>query len=134
VLWCGVFFVASAAASSAYLTVSEIFPVEIRAEVISFFFAIATLSGGVIAPWLFATLIDSGHDRGRVFAGYTVAAVLMVIAGVTEFIWGVDAEQKSLETIASPLSLSRRQYLAGEAVASGPTGGLTAHVRRTRRE
>ncbi len=56
----------------------------------------------------------------------------MVVGGVTDFVWGVDAEGKPLESIATPLSLSKRQYRAGEAVASGPTGGLNAHVRRTR--
>jgi MFS family permease len=134
ILWCVIFYVASAAASSAYLTVSEIFPIEIRAEAISFFFAISTLSGGVVAPWLFATLIGQGHSRTRVFVGYAVGAALMVLGGLTEFVWGVDAERKSLESIAAPLSISRRDFVAGDAVASGLTGGLTHHVRRTRRE
>ena len=128
ILWCVIFFVASAAASSAYLTVSEIFPLELRAQAISFFFAIATLCGGVVAPWLFATLIGDGNDRGRVFAGYAVAAVLMILGGLTEFVWGVNAERKPLEDIATPLS-ARRQ-LATSAMESGLTGGLSPHVRR----
>ena len=126
VLWCVIFFFASAAASSAYLTVSEIFPVEIRAQAIALFFAISVLAGGVVAPWLFATLIGDGSNRGHVFVGYTVASILMFIGGLVEFIWGVDAEQKSLEAVATPLSV--RGVTA--AAESGLTGGLTSHVRR----
>jgi MFS family permease len=126
VLWCVIFFFASAAASSAYLTVSEIFPVEIRAQAIAFFFAISVLAGGVIAPWLFATLIGDGSNREHVFLGYAVASVLMFIGGLIEFIWGVDAEQRSLEAVATPLSV--RGFTAG--AESGLTGGLTSHVRR----
>ena len=126
VLWCVIFFFASAAASSAYLTVSEIFPIEIRAQAIAFFFAISVLVGGVVAPWLFATLIGDGSNRGNVFLGYTVASVLMFFGGLIEFIWGVDAEQRSLEAVATPLSV--RGLTAG--AESGLTGGLTSHVRR----
>jgi MFS family permease len=129
VLWCVIFFFASAAASSAYLTVSEVFPVEIRAEAISFFFATSTLCGGVVAPWLFATLIGNGEDRTRVFVGYTAAAALMVVGGLVEFVWGVNAERRSLEDVALPLA-ARRTTATGHAVASGLTGGLAAHVRR----
>ncbi|GAA2418287.1 MFS transporter [Streptomyces glaucosporus] len=131
-LWCVIFFIASAAASSAYLTVSEIFPVEMRAQAISFFFAMSMLFGGVVAPWLFATLIGNGESPWRVFAGYTVGALLMIAGGVTAFVWGVDAERRSLENIAVPLSAVTAD--AGEASASGLTGGLTAHVRRTPRD
>jgi MFS family permease len=126
-LWCVIFFFASAAASSAYLTVSEIFPVEIRAQAISLFFATSVLAGGVVAPWLFATLIGDGDERGRVFLGYGVASVLMIIGGVIEFIWGVDAEGRSLEAVATPLSA---QAVAACCAQSGLTGGLTSHVRR----
>jgi MFS family permease len=133
VLWCVIFFVASAAASSAYLTVSEIFPIEIRAQAIAFFFAVSMLCGGVIAPWLFATLIQ-GADPGRVFLGYAIAAAFMILGGILEAVWGVDAEGRSLEEIATPLSMTPRRYLAGEVAASGVTGGLHPHVRRTRRE
>ncbi|MFJ8043380.1 MFS transporter [Kitasatospora sp. NPDC096147] len=115
VLWCVIFFIASAAASSAYLTVSEVFPVEIRAQAISFFFALSTLFGGVVAPWLFATLIGDGSSPWRVFGGYAVGAVLMVAGGLTALRWGVDAERRPLEQVAAPLS----------AVDEGqhPTGG-----------
>jgi MFS family permease len=126
-LWCIVFFFASAAASSAYLTVSEIFPIEFRAQAIAFFFAMSVLVGGVVAPWLFATLIGAGSDRGRVFVGYAVASILMLIGGLIEFVWGVDAERRSLEDVATPLSV--RAVTA--AAESGLTGGLTSHVRRT---
>jgi MFS family permease len=125
-LWCIVFFFASAAASSAYLTVSEIFPLEFRAQAIAFFFAMSVLVGGVVAPWLFATLIGDGSDRGRVFVGYAVASILMLIGGLIEFVWGVDAERRSLEEVATPLSV-QAVTAAGE---SGLTGGLTSHVRR----
>jgi MFS family permease len=126
ILWCVIFFFASAAASSAYLTVSEIFPIELRAQAISFFFALAVLVGGVVAPWLFATLIGDGDDRGRVFLGYTVASILMIIGGLVEFAWGINAERRSLEAVATPLSARG----ATAAAESGLTGGLTAHVRR----
>ncbi|GGZ92028.1 MFS transporter [Streptomyces echinoruber] len=129
VLWCVIFFIASAAASSAYLTVSEIFPIEMRAQAISFFFAVSMLFGGVVAPWLFATLIGDGDSAWRVFAGYAVGAVLMVLGGVTALVWGVDAERKSLENVAVPLSAVA--VTVGETAAGGLTGGLTAHVRRT---
>jgi MFS family permease len=128
-LWCVIFFIASAAASSAYLTVSEAFPIEIRARAIAFFFAIATLCGGVVAPWLFATLIGDGDDRGRVFGGYAVAAALMVIGGIVELFWGIDAERRPLESVATPLSA--RVAIASDACASGLTGGCAAHVRRS---
>jgi MFS family permease len=98
VLWCVVFFVASAAASSAYLTVSELFPVELRGMAIALFFAVGTAAGGLVAPALFGMLVETG-SRERVFAGYLVGAILMLIAGVVAAIWGVPAEQKSLETI-----------------------------------
>jgi hypothetical protein len=71
------FFFASAGASSAYLTVSEIFPLELRAQAISFFFAIAQFFGGVLAPYLFATLIGDGKDKTPLFIGYLGGAALM---------------------------------------------------------
>lgn len=98
-LWCVVFFVASAAASSAYLTVSELFPVELRGMAIALFFAVGTAVGGLGAPALFGHLVQSG-DRAGVFWGYLVGAILMVLAGIVAAILGVAAEQKSLETIA----------------------------------
>jgi MFS family permease len=104
-LWTVIFFFASAAASSAYLTVSEIFPLEIRALAIAFFFSIGTAAGGVMAPWLFGFLIGSG-SRANIFYGYLVAAVLMCAAAAVEALYGIRAERISLEELATPLSLS----------------------------
>ncbi|MDB5216583.1 MAG: sugar transporter [Myxococcaceae bacterium] len=97
-MWCVVFFVTSAAASSAYLTVSELFPVELRGMAIALFYATGTAAGGVAAPALFGYLVESG-SRSRVFVGYLIGAGLMVIAGVVAAVLGVPAEQKSLEKI-----------------------------------
>jgi MFS family permease len=105
VLWCVVFFLASAGASSAYLTVSEIFPLELRAQAISFFFAIAQLCGGVVAPKVFGALIGEGTDRGPLFWGYVVGGVIMLVGGLVAAWLGVDAERKSLEDVARPLSM-----------------------------
>jgi MFS family permease len=102
-LWAIIFFFASAAASSAYLTVSEIFPLEIRALAIAFFFSLGTAAGGIAAPWLFGALIGSG-SRENVFAGYLVAAFLMLAAAGVELLYGVRAERSALEDLASPLS------------------------------
>jgi len=98
----GTFFVASSAASSAYLTVSEIFPIEIRAFAISIFYAIGTLVGGVGAPLLFGHLIQTGA-RAAVFQGYVAGALLMLIGSLAEIWLGIDAEGRSLESIAKPL-------------------------------
>jgi MFS family permease len=101
--WMTVFFFASPAASSAYLTVSETFPVEIRAMAIAVFYAIGTGIGGVIAPALFGAFIQSG-SRSTVFAGYAGAAALMIGAAVVAALFAVQAERKSLEEVATPLS------------------------------
>jgi MFS family permease len=101
--WMTIFFFASAAVSSAYLTVSETFPLEIRALAIAFFYAVGTGIGGVAAPWLFGLLIDTG-SRGSVFAGYLFGAGLMVAGGLVAWRWGVDAERQPLETVARPLT------------------------------
>jgi MFS family permease len=98
-----VFFIASSAASAAYLTVSEVFPLEIRALAIATFYAIGTLAGGVGAPALFGVLIGT-HSRTMLMWGYVGAATLMVVAGIVEGLLGVKAERKSLEKIAAPLS------------------------------
>ena len=93
--WMIVFFFASAAASAAYLTVSEIFPVEIRALAIAVFYAIGTGIGGVAAPVLFGALIET-EKRGIVLIGYLVGAALMIGAGIVQALFGVAAEGKSL--------------------------------------
>ncbi|GAA0733402.1 MFS transporter [Dactylosporangium roseum] len=101
--WCVIFFFASAGASSAYLTVSEIFPLEVRAQAIAVFFAIAQCFGA-IGPVFYGWLIGEGEDPGRLFIGYLIGALVMVIGGVVEAVLGVDAEGKSLEHVATPLS------------------------------
>ena len=100
--WSIIFFFASAAASAAYLTVGETFPLEIRALAIAFFYAIGTGVGGVLGPWLMGFLIETG-SRQRVFAGYLLGAVLMVAAAIVAFLWGVAAERKPWEEVARPL-------------------------------
>ncbi len=101
--WMAVFFFASAAASSAYLTASEIFPLETRALAIAVFYALGTLIGGAAAPWLFGRLIATGSTWAMA-AGFCVSAALMLVGAGMELIFGVAAEGKSLEDIAAPLS------------------------------
>jgi MFS family permease len=101
--WMVIFFFASAAASSAYLTVSETFPLEVRALAIAFFYAIGTGIGGVAGPWLFGHLIDTG-SRWSLFYGYLFGAVLMLAAAAVAARWGVAAERKPLEAVARPLA------------------------------
>jgi MFS family permease len=103
IAWFIIFFFASAAASSAYLTASEIFPLETRALAIACFYALGTAIGGSTSPLLFGWLIESG-SAWRVSFGYDLAALLLLIAAVTELRFGIDAEGKSLESIADPLS------------------------------
>jgi MFS family permease len=103
IAWMVIFFFASAAASSAYLTVSETFPLEIRALAIAIFYAIGTGIGGVAGPWLFGRLIDSG-SRWSVFGGYLFGALLMLVAAVIAGRFGVAAERKPLEAVARPLA------------------------------
>ncbi|MFZ0603542.1 MAG: MFS transporter [Roseiarcus sp.] len=101
--WMIVFFIASPAASSAYLTVSETFPIEIRALAIAIFYAIGTGVGGVAAPFVFGRLIESG-SRASIFAGYVFAACLMLAAAIVAWLYAINAERKSLEQVAKPLS------------------------------
>jgi MFS family permease len=102
-LWTAVFFFASAAASAAYLTVGECFPLEIRALTIALFYAFGTLLGGVGGPWLFGVLIQHG-GRGEIVYGYFFGAAVMVLAALVELRLGVKAERRSLEDVAPPLS------------------------------
>jgi len=97
-LWCVVFFVASAAASSAYLTVSELFAVELRGMAIALFYAVGTGAGGLVAPALFGALLQTG-SRSQVFVGYLIGALLMGAAGIVAAVLGVPAEGKSLESL-----------------------------------
>lgn len=101
--WSVVFFFASAAASSAYLTVSETFPLEMRALAIAVFYAIGTGAGGIAGPWLFGILIDTG-SRTSVFGGYLLGAVLMLAAALIAALYAVKAERRSLEAVTRPLN------------------------------
>jgi MFS family permease len=105
-MWSVVFFFASAAASAAYLTVGECFPLEVRALTIALFYAFGTLIGGVGGPWLFGVLIEGGN-RGDIVYGYFLGAALMIIAALVQLRLGVKAECKSLEDVAPPLSSLR---------------------------
>ena len=100
--WSVIFFVASAAASSAYLTVSEVFPLEMRAISISLFYAAGTALGGFLGPPLYGAMIESG-SRSALFGAYAFAAVLMIAAALVTMILGVDAERRPLEEVCSPL-------------------------------
>jgi MFS family permease len=103
VAWCIIFFFASAGASAAYLTVSEIFPMETRAMAIAFFYATGTIVGGFGGPLLFGALIQSG-EPSQIFIGYIVGAAVMIIGGVIQALMGVEAAGRDLEDIAPPLS------------------------------
>jgi MFS family permease len=107
VAWSVVFFFASAAASSAYLTVGEVFPLEVRARAIAWFYAIGTALGGILGPIVFGHLVASGQ-RGEVFIGYALGGGLMIAAAVVAVFLAVDAERQSLESVAAPLALYER--------------------------
>jgi MFS family permease len=110
--WCVVLFFASAGASSAYLTVSEIFPLETRALAIAFFYAIGTAAGGTAGPLLFARLIGTGKLSDTALA-FTIGGSVMMAAGVVELIFGIRAEQRSLEDIAEPLTAQEARQSGG---------------------
>ena len=112
VAWCVVFYFASAGASAAYLTVSEIFPMEVRAKAIAVFFAIAQCFGA-IAPAIYGALIGDGSDPTKLFIGYLIGGGIMVVGGIVAIVIGVDAEGKALEDVATPLN------------AGGPRRGTT---------
>ncbi|HZT18772.1 MAG TPA: MFS transporter [Dongiaceae bacterium] len=105
IAWMVVFFFASAAASSAYLTVSETFPLEVRALAIAIFYAVGTGLGGIVGPLLFGALIETG-SRGEVLIGYLIGAVLMIGAALVLLAWGVKAERRPLESVCRPLTLA----------------------------
>jgi MFS family permease len=105
--WSVIFFFASAGASAAYLTVSETFPLEVRAKAIAVFFAIAQCFGS-LGTHLYGHLVGNGQDHNRLFLGYLLGAVVMIIGGLVEVFLGVAAEGKSLEDVATPLSAVRR--------------------------
>jgi MFS family permease len=103
IAWMVIFFFASPAASSAYLTVSETFPLEVRALAIAVFYSIGTGVGGVVGPALFGALIDTG-SRGSVFAGYLLGAALMIAAAFVAWRYAIAAERRTLESVARPLA------------------------------
>ncbi len=103
IFWCVAFFFASAGASAAYLTVSEIFPIEVRGQAISYFFSIAQVAGAV-APLIYGVLIGTGEHRGPLVWGYLMGAVIMMAGGLVAWFLGVDAENKGLEDVAEPLT------------------------------
>jgi MFS family permease len=103
VAWVVIFFFASAGASAAYLTVSEIFPMETRAMAIAFFYATGTIIGGFGGPLLFGALIQSG-SRSNIFIGYVIGAAVMIVGGIIQALMGVEAAGRDLEDIAPPLS------------------------------
>jgi MFS family permease len=116
-MWCAVFFFASAGASAAYLTVSEIFPMETRAMAIAFFYAMGTGIGGIIGPIYFGKLIESGRDA--IVRGYYIGAALMIAAGLVELFLGVAAAQRSLEDVATPLTAEEADQDGSDARTSG---------------
>jgi MFS family permease len=131
--WVIIFFFASAGASAAYLTVSEIFPMETRAMAIAFFYAIGTGVGGISGPVLFGALIATGK-RGDLTIGYLIGAVLMIAAGLVEVWLGINAEQKPLEEIATPLTAEDTGQPATEDAgqpAAVPAGAGTAAATAT---
>jgi MFS family permease len=121
------FFLASAGASAAYLTVSEIFPMETRALAIAFFYAIGTAIGGITGPLLFAKLIASGEES-QVAIGFYLGAAVMAIGGIVEIFFGVKAEQQELEAIATPLTAeeAEEQGGIGEETGDGAEGESAA--------
>ena len=108
IAWCVIFFFASAGASAAYLTVSEIFPMETRAMAIAFFYATGTIVGGFGGPLLFGALIESG-EPSQIFVGYLVGAAVMIVGGIIQATMGVEAAQRDLEDIAPPLSATEAE-------------------------
>src|SRR5215218_7562773 len=106
VAWCLIFFFASAGASAGYLTVSEIFPQEVRAKAIAVFFAISQCFGA-LGPVIYSALIGEGESRGPLFGGYLLGAGVMIVGGLVAAFIGVSAEGKSLEDVATPLALRR---------------------------
>jgi MFS family permease len=124
-----IFFLASAGASSAYLTVSEIFPMETRALSIAFFYATGTAAGGIAGPLLFGHLIASG-SQDQVATGFFIGAVVMAIGGIAELLFGVKAEQKQLEDIATPLTAEGEEEEASTKTEKPVDAGKPGHSSR----
>jgi MFS family permease len=120
--WTVVLFFASTGASSAYLTVSEVFPMETRAMAIAFFYAIGTAIGGITGPQLFSRLIETGNPDNVALA-FAIGAALMIAAGIVAAFFGVKAERQSLEDIAKPLTARDAEAEDGEADAPDERAG-----------
>jgi len=128
-----VFFLASAGASAAYLTASEIFPMETRALAIAFFFAIGTAVGGITGPLLFGKLIATG-EKGQVAIGFYIGAAVMAIGGIAELLFGVKAAGRQLEDIAQPLSAAEAEPSGREELAAEAAGRDQDSARRAAQE
>jgi MFS family permease len=124
----GTFFLASAGASAAYLTVSEVFPMETRALAIAFFYAVGTGLGGIVGPLLFGAVVAS-NDRAQVATVFLIAAAVMALGGIAELLLGVRAERASLEDIAKPLTAED----ADEPVVPEPSYPEAAQISRAGR-
>jgi len=126
IAWAVIFFFASAGASAGYLTVSEVFPLEVRAKAIAVFFAIAQCFGS-LGSHLYGHLIGTGNDPNRLYWGYLLGAGAMIIGGLVAVFFAVDAEGKSLEDVATPLSVvakpSKAAFPAGGAQGPLPSAG-----------
>jgi hypothetical protein len=138
IAWCIIFFFASAGASAAYLTVSEIFPMETRAMAIAFFYATGTIVGGFGGPLLFGALIQSG-EPSQIFVGYLVGAAVMIVGGIIQALMGVEAAGRDLEDIAPPLSATEEELEepgeeADEYTLGRGEGRGTEHAPRFGRE
>jgi hypothetical protein len=120
IVWCVIFYFASAGASAAYLTVSEIFPLEVRAKAIAVFFAIAQCFGA-LGPVIYGALIGDGSQRFPLFLGYLLGAGVMMVGGLVAWFLAVDAEGKSLEDVATPLAAAGAGRRTGSVRAEGAT-------------
>jgi hypothetical protein len=129
----GTFFLASAGASSAYLTASEIFPMETRALAIAFFYAIGTAAGGITGPLFFGKMIDSGSVT-NVMIAFLVGAAVMAVGGIAEIFLGVRAEQAQLEDIAKPLTAREAEEARGEDGREQPSRDEGVDQRHLARE
>ena len=116
-MWVVIFFFASAGASAAYLTVSETWPIEIRAEAIAVFFAIGCIAGA-LGPAFYGALIGNGSSRTGLFIGYLVGAGIMLIGGLVEVFLGVQAAGKSLEQVTKPLTFTDQETPATQAAST----------------
>jgi MFS family permease len=130
--WSLVFFFASAGVSAAYLTVSEIFPMETRALAIALFYAVGTGVGGVIGPQLFGRLVPTGK-ASDVFVALAIGSALMIVGGLAEIAFGVKAERRGLERIARPLSAvgcAARSGIARVGASGSSAAPRTPHTAR----